>query len=123
MHRTAHFLLGGFLCLTLLGCSRGPKEPRTAENLPAAPPTTYNPSPWIMPVVSCPPVRTAATANLPDDARVVGVVVDGKARAYLLKAMCDTSRHVLNDLLANRPVILGAGRNGTNGLWSRNVIS
>lgn len=62
------------------------------------------PTPGIAPPVRVPPVKAAADANLPDDAQVAGVVVNGKPRAYTLKALSPMDRHVVNDLIGDVPV-------------------
>src|SRR5262249_9777812 len=47
----------------------------------------------------------AADAGLADDEPVLGVVVAGRARAYLVRAMSGEPRlHVVNDRLGGRPV-------------------
>jgi hypothetical protein len=56
------------------------------------------------PGISRPPVRREEEAGIADDEEVIGVVVDGKARAYRVKAFNDPSRHVVNDLIGDRPV-------------------
>jgi Protein of unknown function (DUF3179) len=43
-------------------------------------------------------------AGLPDDALVVGIVVDGKARAYAQRSLRNRLQHVLNDMVAGVPV-------------------
>jgi hypothetical protein len=49
-------------------------------------------------------MQPALSATLPDDAEIVGVVVNGKARAYLLKALAPLDHHVVNDLVAGVPL-------------------
>jgi hypothetical protein len=56
------------------------------------------------PSISRPPTRRAEQAKLPDYEEVIGIVVDGKARAYRVKAFDDPSRHIVNDLIGDRPV-------------------
>src|SRR5262249_42956853 len=52
-----------------------------------------------------PQVVSAADAGLADDEPVIGVVVAGKARAYVVRALSGEPRvHVVNDRLADRPV-------------------
>jgi hypothetical protein len=51
------------------------------------------------------PPATAATADVADDAEVIGVSVAGHARAYLLKAMDrHPSLHAVNDLLGGHAI-------------------
>lgn len=61
-------------------------------------------TPFIWPGIRCPPVQPAAAVKLDDDAPVAGVVVRGKARAYLLKTMSKMTGHVVNDLVGDTPV-------------------
>ena len=56
------------------------------------------------PSISRPPTRRAEQAKLPDYEEVIGIVVNGKARAYRVKAFDDPSRHIVNDLIGDRPV-------------------
>lgn len=46
----------------------------------------------------------AAQADLPDDEPVIGVVMNGVARAYRVAALAPMSRHVVNDLVGGVPV-------------------
>ncbi len=63
--------------------------------------------PWLKvefsPVVR-PPIRPAEQAGLSEDEEVIGVEVDGKARAYRISALTDESHHVVNDLIGAVPV-------------------
>src|SRR5262245_3700545 len=71
------------------GCLR-PKRTRAVGPPPGAPPWVGSggpATPFLWPGVRTPPVRRAADAHLPDDTQVVGVVVQGRARAYALSAM------------------------------------
>jgi hypothetical protein len=61
-------------------------------------------TPFVVPGLQRPPARPAALAALPDDAPVVGVMVQGRPRAYLLEAMSKRSNHVLDDVLGETPV-------------------
>jgi hypothetical protein len=56
------------------------------------------------PGVSRPPIRPAADAKLGDGEEVIGIVADGRARAYRLRAFDELSRHIVNDLIGDRPV-------------------
>jgi Protein of unknown function (DUF3179) len=51
-----------------------------------------------------PPTFEAAKAGLKDDAEVLGIVVNGVARAYRLAALCDINRHIVNDIVNGVPV-------------------
>jgi hypothetical protein len=58
-------------------------------------------SPGIVQPVTIPGV----SANLPDDAPVIGVVVEGQSRAYSEKALSGgPSKHVINDLIGSVPL-------------------
>jgi hypothetical protein len=80
----------------------GPPTPGTAPAGGGSAPML--PTPMISPGRNCPPVYTAEDADLPDDAWVVGVVVEGEARAYLLEALSPMMSHVVNDVVADIPV-------------------
>jgi hypothetical protein len=43
-------------------------------------------------------------ARLPADAAVIGVVVDGKARAYALRSLRQLHQHVVNDVVSGVPL-------------------
>lgn len=69
--------------------------------------STTPPDPWrayAVKGVDRPPVVRGPDAVLAPDAVVIGVVIDGKARAYSLETMADRHHHVVNDLVANVPV-------------------
>jgi hypothetical protein len=52
-----------------------------------------------------PAVVSARAADLKEDEPVIGVSVDGKHRAYRIRAFCDLPMvHVVNDHLGDRPV-------------------
>ena len=56
------------------------------------------------PGVRTPPTVAAEVAGLDDAEDVIGVVVNGAARAYRLSALRDPRRHVVNDLVGDAPV-------------------
>lgn len=56
--------------------------------------------------IRTPEAVPAGSARLRDDEEVVGVVVGGRARAYRLAAMLDWSGHIVNDVVADRPVTI-----------------
>lgn len=51
-----------------------------------------------------PELHEAGSAGLADDAPVIGVIVDGEARAYSVTAMSGVASHVVNDLFGDKPV-------------------
>lgn len=51
-----------------------------------------------------PPTSRAEGSGMRGDEEVVGVLVNGRARAYRLDALRDRTRHVVNDLIDGTPV-------------------
>jgi hypothetical protein len=62
--------------------------------------------PELIPPIRKPPVKLPSEVTLPDDFRVVGVVVGGKARAYSLMALAAPDGYIVNDLIGDVPVSL-----------------
>jgi Protein of unknown function (DUF3179) len=89
-----------FAALTFLGCSPPPGAVETIGGKPIGMPAT----PMITRGLRTPPTQSAAAAKLADEAKVIGVVVNGKARAYSVKAMSSMPTHVVNDLIDDAPV-------------------
>ena len=56
-----------------------------------------NATPFYMPAVESPTVREVTEATLTPDARVLGVVVNGQARAYSIDRLSQMSDHVICD--------------------------
>lgn len=84
-----------WLAVVTAGCGKPqPSTPPEPTGTPAFTPSGLR----------TPPVLPAAKAGLPDEASVVGVVVDGKARAYAIQALSSPAQHVINDLVSERPV-------------------
>jgi uncharacterized protein DUF3179 len=54
--------------------------------------------------ISEPPVVAASAATLGDDEEILGVVVNGHARGYQLSALKQPLHHIVNDVIAGRPV-------------------
>jgi hypothetical protein len=61
-------------------------------------------TPFLCPGILRPHTYRADTAPLGDGDEVIGVMAGGKARAYLVAAFAGQERHVVNDLVAGRPV-------------------
>ena len=61
-------------------------------------------TPFISDGTQQPELHEADSAGLADDAQVVGVIVDGEARAYSVVAMSGMASHVVNDLFGDKPV-------------------
>ncbi len=57
-----------------------------------------------LPGISRPRTVPAAAAILSDEEEILGVEVNGHARAYRLKTLADPTHHVINDRLENQPV-------------------
>jgi Protein of unknown function (DUF3179) len=112
-------ILGGFglvswLILGTLGPS-GPRR-RAAPSL-AQPSEAGNPAlaargprgPF-PPLVDVPIASAAdASAEVLDDDHIVGVEIDGEARAYPISMLSRPDRHVLNDTLGGRPIAVTWG--------------
>lgn len=103
-------LLLGML-ITCWGCGKQypTKEELLKDTSPAARAVIDPPSgdpmvstPMVVSGVERPPMAPAAEADLPADAAVIGVVVDGQARAYPLQRLSGMMEHVVNDLVAGR---------------------
>jgi len=95
MHRGPLAVSMGVLLILGVGCS---KPPRGRD------PNTPIRTAWMAPPVMNPEMVKPSQSGLADDAPVVGVIVEGKARAYSLKALSHSQRHVVNDLLGSIPV-------------------
>lgn len=54
--------------------------------------------------VVAPAIVAARDASVPSQAAVVGVVVDGQARAYLLDALATPESHLVHDTIAGKPI-------------------
>jgi hypothetical protein len=61
-------------------------------------------SPFITPGIRNPHIDAADKAPLHDSDGVIGIVVDGKARAYLVSAFAGFQHHVVNDVLLGQPI-------------------
>jgi hypothetical protein len=57
-----------------------------------------------LPGIAEPAVEPAASASTRDDAAVIGVVVNGRARAYCISEMHNPLTHVINDIIDRVPV-------------------
>ena len=88
------------LLLGTTGCGQRPKATKLATKEDWKKMATMG----IAPAVVTPPIERADEANLADDCRVVGVVIDGKPRAYLIAALKPFHSHVVNDLIGEVPV-------------------
>jgi hypothetical protein len=77
-------------------------QPKTvhANNVPFFESAT----PFLWPGILRPHTYGADKAPLGDGDQVIGVMAGGKARAYLVASFAGQERHVVNDLVAGRPV-------------------
>ncbi len=57
-----------------------------------------------LPGVQSPRTAAASQSNLPDQALVIGVSMNGRHRAYALSVMADINCHVVNDLFGETPI-------------------
>ena len=78
--------------LLFTGCSE-PEDDNMDAELEAA----MNNTPFFMPAVESPSVESGTDATLAPDARVLGVVVNGEARAYSIERLSQMSEHVICD--------------------------
>jgi hypothetical protein len=96
---TALGLVGGFFVTGAVLVGRAldpPVEPPPARDLSTAS-LEY-------PGLVCPPPAPAAAAKLKDSESVIGVVIDGRPRAYVVKALSYPQTHVVDDVVAGHPV-------------------
>jgi hypothetical protein len=57
------------------------------------------------PGIQQPPTRSPHEVGLTEDAKVIGVYVEGRARAYAIAALSrGATSHVINDVIAGRPM-------------------
>ena len=81
-------------CLFSAGCSSVEDDEMDAT-LEAA----MNSTPFFMPVVENPAAKAVTEATLDTDSRVLGIVVNGQARAYSIDRLSQMSDHVICDEL------------------------
>jgi hypothetical protein len=60
--------------------------------------------PFIFPGIDLPPTVTVTEAELDDDEEVIGVVANGRPRAYRIKGMTAMTAHLVNDVIDTIPV-------------------
>jgi len=79
----------------------------SAPHSPTPSLATYEPmamTPFITPGIQHPPILSGSSAVLPDDAAVIGVVAEGKYRAYRVDAFNPIHAHVVNDVIGETPI-------------------
>ncbi len=99
-------LLGGVFVLAVgLGCGHVYwLQPMLAAAPAGTAPGTLTSTPFISPGIDQPPTRPALESGLDDGSMVIGIEVDGKARAYAASAMSSPTQHIVNDLVGEVPV-------------------
>ncbi len=98
-------LICGVLCGVCAGCGDSPDTGPVAAGPPMAemPSTGYLDTHMILPGIT-PMMIPADEASLADDARVIGVSVDGVDHAFSIEAMSRMDSHVVNDMLGTKPI-------------------
>lgn len=99
--------LVGTLGLTGLATTATPAEAQQSRALPKPHPDLPDDFRQLLPrgriaSVDDPEFVSAAEANIPDDAWVLGVMDDGQAKAYSLNLL--NSHEVVNDTLGGQPI-------------------
>jgi len=98
------------IAIASLGC--GGAGPAPAPPVPPGPPIRpmqfggVLPYVWMTPGVNEPTTEPAASAEIDEDAEVIGVSMDGVTRAYDVEAMSQPETHVINDRLNGVPVTI-----------------
>jgi hypothetical protein len=105
--------------LTMVGgCSEsatsqtgGPQGDSSAGQVAVAPapmpplaPTASMNTPFIMPLITAPKTFVTDDVQIPDDMKIIGVVEQDTATAYLCAAMSSMGSHVVNDVVGTRPI-------------------
>ncbi|MDG2126772.1 MAG: DUF3179 domain-containing (seleno)protein [Fuerstiella sp.] len=89
---------------TIAGCgSESANNSRHAEEEQILNAAMQN-TPFISEKIQLPESVNADAAELRTDEPIIGVVADGIARAYSIKAMSGMSSHVINDVIGTMPV-------------------
>jgi len=79
----------------------------SAPHSPTPSLATYEPmamTPFITPGIQHPPILSGLSAVLPDDAAVIGVVAEGKYRAYRVDAFNPIHAHVVNNVIGETSI-------------------
>ena len=107
-------MLCGLALLSGVGCSETAGPPAAAGPPATAEPALSGPievsgggmasTPFIYPGLKQPAALPAAEANLPDDARVIGISTAEQSRAYLVTALSAMATHVINDVVGGVPI-------------------
>jgi hypothetical protein len=89
------------LALTLMAGCGGSEAPSDRANILPRPGSD---TPFIIPGVRQPEMRSAAEAELADDERIIGITGPGAPRAYMVRALSGVTGHVVNDMAGDVPV-------------------
>lgn len=81
---------------------RPPSRQLTEDD--AGPPMPPGSTPFVWPGIQKPPLIAAAKAELAADHEIIGVLAEGRQRAYSVKGMSGMTQHVVNDLIGQTPV-------------------
>lgn len=80
--------------------------PLSAENPPS--PESFMPQQVVPAMPAITEIKTVSaedvTDEISDDELVIGVVIDGNARAYSINMLTGPSREIFNDVLADEPI-------------------
>ncbi|HTU93703.1 MAG TPA: DUF3179 domain-containing (seleno)protein [Gemmataceae bacterium] len=104
LHQTGNLLLPPALGKLFSSPSKAVEQPKESNPLSAADrKNARRPDFW--PGLRLPPTRSAEEAGLAEDTEVIGVCVQGRARAYWVAALSGGPEfHVVNDVLGGRAV-------------------
>jgi hypothetical protein len=88
--------------------SRGFPPPAASRYVPPEGVVTANPHVQLVqaPLMAVPDELPAVDDRITPTVRVIGVLVNGKPRAYALDAFAEVSCHVVNDVLAGHPLVV-----------------
>lgn len=93
-----------WLIVGTAGLAAGCSDPVPLTPPPTSIPAMGGATPFLVPGLRDPILQAAADADVPDDASVIGVIVNGQPRAWLVSAMSAMSRHVVNTTIGDIPV-------------------
>jgi hypothetical protein len=101
--RISPILLLGIASLFALGCKKEPTKEEMLSGLSAEDRRalgTMTNTPFIVDGTNAPEFTSAGASRLKDDEEVIGIVVQGSARAYPLARLSGMIEHVVNDSLS-----------------------
>jgi hypothetical protein len=88
------------------GCGRRPAEPAAAKRTSSKAYVSERFPPLLMDVkpITDPKLVPSTKTKLDDEQIVIGIEIDGEARAYLREAFCDPQKHVVRDTVGGIPI-------------------